>query len=67
MSYNYIRVETNNNFLVLFSCYDPQINTKRQMTTDKGPLAQLVEPLTFNQLVGRSNRPRPTMLFASNL
>ncbi len=28
----------------------------------KGPLAQLVEQLTFNQLVGRSNRPRPTII-----
>ncbi len=26
-----------------------------------GPLAQPVEQLTFNQLVGRSNRPRPTI------
>ena len=26
-----------------------------------GPLAQPVEHLTFNQVVGRSNRPRPTI------
>ena len=27
-----------------------------------GSLAQLVEQLAFNQLVGRSSRPRPTIL-----
>ena len=33
-----------------------------------GPLAQPVEQLTFNQLVGRSNRPRPTIFsFVSTL
>ncbi len=27
---------------------------------ERGPLAQLVEHLTFNQVVARSNRARPT-------
>ena len=30
------------------------------MTTRRGPLAQPVEQLAFNQLVVRSNRTRPT-------
>ena len=29
----------------------------------RGPLAQLVEHLTFNQVVERSNRSRPTIFF----
>ncbi len=32
-----------------------------------GSLAQLVEQLAFNQLVGRSSRPRPTILKGSLL
>ena len=32
-----------------------------------GPLAQSVEQLTFNQLVERSNRSRPTIYFIKEL
>ena len=36
--------------------------TSTQPRREFGSLAQLVEQLAFNQLVGRSSRPRPTII-----
>ena len=43
------------------SCPDSRYNSARFLTLYIGPLAQLVEHRTFNPMVGRSNRPRPTI------
>ena len=41
----------------------PLDNRASRFIPEYGPLAQSVEQLAFNQLVGSSNLPRPTILF----
>ena len=42
-------------------------DARQARISHNGPLAQSVEQWIFNPLVGRSNRPRPTMFFRSML